>query len=122
MNITHLILLIIYILYYIIINNIQLQVSSIQSSTVVSSTYNIPEITVSNNSSVTIPQTIIGDVLNFVNSNQFNSTSNYINGLSSNNVITNPPSNDESSTLKAFFMSEMERLSTVKSVTIMDLG
>lgn len=45
-----------------------------------------------------------------------------LNILSSSDVVTNSPLNSESSTFGAFFMSEMERLSTVKSITGLDLG
>lgn len=108
-------------------NDIQLQIPSIQSSTVVSSAYNIAEMTTSNSSPaiMTTPLTAVGDVSDFVNSNPFNPTSNYVNSLisSSSDVITDSPLNGQSSTFRAFFMSEMERLGTVKTITgITDLA
>lgn len=67
--------------------------------------------------------TIIGDASDLIHTNSFNSTSaDYKNILTSSDVITNSPLNGESSTLSAFFMSEMERLTTVKTVTEIDLG
>lgn len=80
-----------------------LQVSSTESSTLVSSTYNIP-------------LTAVGDASE-IHNNLLNSSSSYADVLSSSDAITNSPFNGESSTLGAFFMSEMERLSTVKSIT-----
>jgi len=44
----------------------------------------------------------------------------YSNNINLNNLTTNLPSNEESSTLRAFFMSEMERLTTVKTITNME--
>lgn len=71
---------------------------------------------------VNIPLTAVGDASDLVHNNPFNSSSSYANILSSSDGITNSPLNSESSTLGAFFMSEMERLSTVKSITGLDLG
>jgi len=62
------------------------------------------------------PQIIVGDASDLVYSNPFD----YSNKLSYNNVTTNLPSNDESSTFGAFFMAEMERLTTVKTITDME--
>ncbi|XP_025418287.1 multidrug resistance protein 1-like [Sipha flava] len=95
----------------------QASVSSSGSSTLVSSTYNIPELLTQNDSQVNIPLTTVGDASDLVHSNPFNSPSSYVDILSSTNAITQSPLNGESSTLGAFFMSEMERLSTVKSIT-----
>lgn len=105
-----------YVHYNILMNTswfyyLYLQVSPIQSST--TTTY-IPQMVIQNNSLVNIPMSVIGDVSN--------STSDSINILTPNDVITNSPLNGHSSTLGAFFMSEMERLTTVKTVTAIDLG
>lgn len=70
---------------------------------------------------VSAPLRMVGDALDFINTNPFNSTSNYTNILRSSDVSTNSPLNDESSTLGAFFMSEMERMSTVRTIIEMDL-
>lgn len=68
-----------------------------------------------------MPLTAIRNASGIVQSNLFESTYNYTNILSSNDLLTNSPLNGESSTLKSFFMSEMDRFSTVKTVTGMDL-
>ncbi|XP_022176200.1 multidrug resistance protein 1-like isoform X2 [Myzus persicae] len=73
-----------------------------------------------NNSLVNIP--VVGNALDLIHANPFNSTNNYTNILLSNDVSTNSSLNDESSTFGAFFMSEMERMSTVKTITEMDLS
>ncbi|XP_060833712.1 ATP-dependent translocase ABCB1-like isoform X4 [Rhopalosiphum padi] len=80
---------------------------------------------VESNSQDHIPLTVVGNVLDLIHTNPFNSTSNYSNYtniLHSSDVDSNSPLNVESSTLGAFFMSEMERLSTVKTITEMNLG
>lgn len=64
---------------------------------------------------------MVGNALDLIHANPFNSTNNYTNILLSNDVSTNSSLNDESSTFGAFFMSEMERMSTVKTITEMDL-
>ncbi|CAI6347628.1 unnamed protein product [Macrosiphum euphorbiae] len=74
-----------------------------------------------NNSMVNIPLTVVGNALDLIHTNPFNSTSNYTNILRSSDVSTNSPLNDESSTFGAFFMSEMERMSTVRTITEIDL-
>jgi len=74
-----------------------------------------------NNPLVSVPLTVVGDALDLIHTNTFNSTSNYTNILHSSDVSTNSPLNDESSTLGAFFMSEMERMSTGRTITEMDL-
>lgn len=66
--------------------------------------------------------TMVGNALDLIHTNPFNSTFNYTNILPSSDVDTQSPLNVESSTLGAFFMSEMERLSTVKTITQMNLG
>jgi len=70
---------------------------------------------------VDIPLTVVGNALDLIHTNPFNSTSNYTNILRSSDVSTNSPLNDESSTFGAFFMSEMERMSTVRTITEIDL-
>lgn len=100
---------------------IYLQVSSFQSSTIVTSTLYSPQLTTENKLLVNIPLAVVGEESDFVNFNPFKSTYNYTNILSSGNLITNSPLKGESSTLKAFFMSEMDRLSTVKTITGIDL-
>lgn len=75
-----------------------------------------------NNSLVNVPLAVIGNALDLIYTNPFNSTSNDTNVLRSSDVSTNLPLNDESSTLDAFFMSEMERMSTVRTITEMNLG
>lgn len=105
-----------YIIYY-----LYLQVSPIQSSILDTTTYN-SLMAMQNNSFDNVPMTV-RDASDFINTNPFNSTSaDSINLLTSSDVITNSPLNGESSTLSAFFMSEMERLTTVKTVTGIDLG
>lgn len=59
---------------------------------------------------------IVGEAADLVHSNTFEYYSNYLN---LNNVTTNLPSDDESSTIGAFFMSKMEKSSAVKSITNM---
>lgn len=61
---------------------------------------------------------MVGSALDLVHTNPSNNT----NILRSSDVKTDSPLNVESSTFGAFFMSEMERLSTVKTITEMDLG
>ncbi|XP_060871148.1 ATP-dependent translocase ABCB1-like [Metopolophium dirhodum] len=74
-----------------------------------------------NNSMVNIPLTVVGNALDLIHTNPFNSTSNYTNILRSSDVSTNSPLNEESSTFGAFFMSEMERMSTVRTITEIDV-
>jgi len=65
---------------------------------------------------------MVGNALDLIHTNPFNSTHNYSNILPSSDFDTQSPLNAESSTLGAFFMSEMERLSTVKTITEINLG
>jgi len=64
---------------------------------------------------------VVGNTLNLIHTNPFNSTYNSTNIIHTNDVSTNSPLNDESPTFGAFFMSEMERMSTVRTITEMDL-
>lgn len=73
-----------------------------------------------NNSLVNTPLTVVGNALDLIHTNPLNSTSNFTNIISTSDVSTNSPLNYESSTFDAFFMSEMERMSTVKTITEMD--
>jgi len=73
-----------------------------------------------NKSLVNVPLTVVGNTLYLLHTNPFSSTFNYTN-IPTNYVSTNSPLNDESPTFSAFFMSEMERMSTVRTITEMDL-
>lgn len=64
---------------------------------------------------------MVGNTLDLIHTYPFNSTYNYTNIIHKNNVSKNSLLNDESSTFGAFFMSEMERMSTVRTITDMDL-
>ncbi|KAL5234824.1 hypothetical protein ACI65C_002234 [Semiaphis heraclei] len=74
-----------------------------------------------NKSLVNIPVTVVENILDLIHTNPFNSTYNYTNINRTNYVSTNSPFNDESPTFGAFFMSEMERMSTVRTIAEMDL-
>lgn len=73
-----------------------------------------------NNSLINTPLTVVGNASDLIHTNPLNSTSNFTNIISTSDVSTNLPLNYESSTFDAFFMSEMERMSTVKTITEMD--
>lgn len=92
----------------------------------VTSAYDNPQtlFTTENNSLINVPLTIVGDAPDPVHYDPFFDSTYYNNNiLDSNDLVTNSPLNGESSTFNAFFMSEMERLSTVKTITgITDLG
>jgi len=64
---------------------------------------------------------VVGNTLDLIHTNPFNSTSNYTNILRLSDVSTDSPLNNESSTFGAFFMSEMKRMSTVRTITEIDV-
>lgn len=83
--------------------------------------FNLQVTSTENKSLVNIPVTVVENILDLIHTNPFNSTYNYTNINRTNYVSTNSPFNDESPTFGAFFMSEMERMSTVRTIAEMDL-
>lgn len=77
-----------------------------------------------NNSLINIPQTVVEHDSELVNLNPFISSYDYVNNLDrseSNDIKLISSLDDESSTLRGFFMSEMERMTTIKTITGMNL-
>lgn len=81
---------------------------------------NISKSIIQNQSSVNLPLTVAEDASDLINLNSFTTSYDYINKFDTSkpsDVVVIPSLDDESSTLGGFFMSEMERLTTVKTIT-----
>lgn len=85
---------------------------------------NISKSIIQNNTSVNIPLTVVEDASDLVNLNPFTTSNDYINRFDTskpNGVEVISSLDDEISTFGGFFMSEMERLTTVKTITGVNL-
>lgn len=89
-----------------------MQVTYPQSSSVITP-QDIFNLSAQNNSLFNLPLTVVGDASDLIPSSSFV----YTNTLNIHDLTTDSPSNSENSTFGAFFMSEMEKITTVKATT-----
>lgn len=85
---------------------------------------NISKSIMQNNTLVNMPLTVVENASDLIDLNPFTTSYDYINTFDthkSNDVKVISSLEDESSTLGGFFMSEMDRLTTVKTITGVDL-